>query len=122
MPSEHEPSDSLADIVENADRIESYIAGMDQIDFELNGLVRDAVERCLERICEAAFRLGSEAEALIPDQPWGKIRGMGNQLRHAYHRITVDVVWDTARYQLPHLQDAAREALARLRPDDDEAG
>lgn len=91
---------------------------MDQTDFELNGLVRGAVERCLERIREAAHRLGSVAEELIPGQPWGQIRGMGNQLRHAYNRITIDMIWDTVRYRLPSLDADARHALARLRPPD----
>jgi uncharacterized protein with HEPN domain len=66
MPFRHAPAQSLADIVENTDRIESYIAGMDRAGFERNGPVRDAVERCLERICEAADRLGMHAEVLIP--------------------------------------------------------
>ena len=34
MPSRHDPADSLADIVENAERIEGYLAGMDRDDFK----------------------------------------------------------------------------------------
>jgi uncharacterized protein with HEPN domain len=78
-------------------------------------LVRDAVERCLERICEAAHRLGWRAAELMPDQPWGDIRGMGNRLRHAYDRISLDVVWNTVRERLPELEADARGALERLR-------
>jgi len=117
MPSKHDPADSLADIVENAGRIESYVAGMERADFEMNGLVRDAVERCLQRICEAAYRMGPDAEIIVPGQPWGQIRGMGNRLRHAYDRITIDVVWDTARFRIPSLAADALQALIRLRPD-----
>ena len=114
MPSRYDPADCLADIVENAERIESCIEGMDQTDFELNGLVLDAVER----VCEAAHRLGSDAKELTPRQPWRQIRGMGNWLRRAYNRITVDIIGDTARYRLPPLESGARQALARLRLDD----
>jgi uncharacterized protein with HEPN domain len=91
LPSKHDPADSLADIIDNAGRIDGYIAGMDRNAFERNGLVRYGVERCLERICEATFRLGDSAEALMPGQPWGGIRGMGNRLRHAY-RISLDII------------------------------
>jgi len=87
---------------------------MDQGDFEQAGLVRDGVERCLERICEAIYRLGDEAEALMPGQPWRQIRGMGNRLRHAYDRIGLDVLWSTVRYDLPELATAAHRALSRL--------
>jgi uncharacterized protein with HEPN domain len=38
--------------------IEGYLSGMDRNAFAGNGLVRDAIERCLERVCEAAHRLG----------------------------------------------------------------
>lgn len=48
MAFKHDPADPLADIIDNAERIEGYIAGMDQAGFERNGLTRDAVERCVE--------------------------------------------------------------------------
>jgi uncharacterized protein with HEPN domain len=115
LPSEHDPVDSVADIIENADRIESYLAGMDRQTFEKDGRTRDAVERCLERICEAAHRLGTRAEELMPGQPWGDIRGMGNRMRHAYDRVSLDIVWNTARDRLPALAAEARRAMAQLR-------
>ena len=118
MPSKHDPGDSLTDIIENAERIEGYIAGMDQGDFERNGLVRDGVERCLERVCEAIYRLGDQAETLMPGQPWRQIRGMGNRLRHAYDRVSLEVLWTTVRHDLPELEAAARKALAELEPGD----
>ena len=104
MPSEYE----------NAQRIEIYLAGMDRQAFERDGKTRDAVERCLERICEAAHRLGKRAEELMPNQPWGDVRGMGNRLRHAYDRLDLDIVWNTARDRLPGLLADARQALAKL--------
>ncbi len=70
MPSKHDPADSLADIIENAERIEQYLAGMDRDTFAGDGLVRDAVERCMERVCEAAHRLGERAAEVMPNQPW----------------------------------------------------
>jgi uncharacterized protein with HEPN domain len=66
LPSEHDPVDSVADNIEYADRIESYLAGMDRQTFEKDGRTRAALERCLERICEAAHRLGTGAEELMP--------------------------------------------------------
>jgi uncharacterized protein with HEPN domain len=117
VPSKHDPADSLADIIDNAERIERYLAGMGRAAFAANGLVRDAVERCLERACEAAHRLGERGADLMPGQPWADIRGMGNRLRHAYDRISLDVLWHAVRHDLPGLADDARRALARLQAD-----
>ncbi len=121
MPSRHDPADSLADIIENAERIERYLAGMDRTAFASNDLLRDAVERCMERACEAAHRLGKHAAELMPHQPWGDIRGMGNRLRHAYDRISLDVIWNAARHDLPGLAADARRALAQLRANQNDA-
>jgi uncharacterized protein with HEPN domain len=114
VPSKYDPADTLADIIENAERVAAYLAGMDRQAFERDGKTRDAVERCLERICEAAHRLGERAVELAPNQPWGDIRGMGNRLRHAYDQLDLDIVWNTARDRLPPLAADARRALAKL--------
>jgi len=71
-------------MIENMERTAEYIAGMDRAAFGHDGRTRDAVERCLERVCEAAHRLGACAAELMPDQPWSDIRCMGNRLRHGY--------------------------------------
>jgi len=66
--------------------IEQFTSGMDFEAFRSNPMAVAAVERKLQVISEAAIRLGMEAERLCPDQPWRDIRGIGNQLRHAYER------------------------------------
>ena len=50
----------------------------------------------------------------MPGQPWGDIRGMGNRLRHAYDRISLNVIWHTVRFDVPTTALAARKALAGL--------
>lgn len=117
MRSEHPADECLEDIVDNAQRIESYIGGMDRVDVERDGRTWDAVERCLERICEAVHRLGDRAEQLMPGHPWGDISGMGNRLRHAYNRINLDVVWNAATRNVPPLAADTRRALDALNPD-----
>ena len=100
-------------------RIEGYVAGLDREGFRGDTLRRDAVERCLERICEAAFRLGEKAVELVPSQPWGDIRGMGNRLRHAYDRLDLDVLWNTVRDRLPSLKVDVERAFAGLKARND---
>jgi uncharacterized protein with HEPN domain len=117
--SKHDPADCLSDVLDNIARIESYAAGLSKDAFQRDGRTRDAVERCLERICEAAFRLGSLAMELMPHQPWHDIRGMGNWFRHAYDRIDWETAWDTIQTKLPSLKADAQEALARLQAQKD---
>ena len=53
MPSD-KPARRLEDIIENAQAIQHYVASTDVLAFEQDQKTYDAVERCLERISEAA--------------------------------------------------------------------
>lgn len=112
MPSER-PVERLNDILENIDRVASYIEGMDADSFSSDHLRRDAEERCVERISEAAKKLGPAAEQLIPDQNWHEIRAVGNVLRHMYDDVDPEIIWQIATVDLPRLSAAVRHALDR---------
>jgi uncharacterized protein with HEPN domain len=114
LPSD-KPARRLEDIVENARAIQRYISGMDIAAFEKDQKTYDAVERCLERISEAAAKLGDLAASLVPGQPWQEIRALGNRLRHEYDAIREDRLWDIVQVDLEPLCTGCEEALRRLR-------
>jgi uncharacterized protein with HEPN domain len=114
LPSD-KPTRRLEDIIENAQSIQRYVAGMDATAFEKDQKTCDAVERCLERISEAAAKLGDLAGSFVPGQPWQEIRALGNRLRHEYDTIRADRLWDIVQINLPPLCAACKEALRRLR-------
>jgi uncharacterized protein with HEPN domain len=91
--------------------IGQFTSGMDFEAFRSNPMAVAAVERKLQIISEAAVRLGDEAERCCPDVPWRDIRGIGNQLRHAYERIDLNTIWNTVIDDLPALLTAVRGAL-----------
>lgn len=110
----HRVADSLQDIIDNIARIERYVGELGEDELLQDVMRYDAVERCLERICEAAHRLGDDAAKLMPDQPWQDIRGMGNRLRHAYDQMDMAIVWRVVTQRLPDLKADAVQALERL--------
>ena len=67
---------------------------MDFEGFRSNPMAVAAVERKIQIVSEAAIRLGEEADKRCPDQPWRDIRGIGNQLRHAYERVDLNTIWN----------------------------
>jgi uncharacterized protein with HEPN domain len=102
----------LEDIVENADLIAEYMTGSDFDAFAADTKTRDAVERCIERITEAAVRLGADRLGKIaPDTPLHEVRGLGNVLRHEYQRVNARLIWDTATEDVPALREACVRAL-----------
>lgn len=93
--------------------IEQFTAGMDFEAFRSHPMAVAAVERKLQIISEAAIRLADEAERLCPGVPWRDIRGIGNQLRHAYERIDLATIWNTVTDDLPALKAAVEATLKR---------
>jgi uncharacterized protein with HEPN domain len=101
----------LKDILEAITRIEGYTTEMNFENFRQTPIVIDAVERNLQKISEAAIRLGEQAPALCPGIPWHNVRGMGNWLRHQYDAIDLEIIWLTVTDKLPALKAAVMQAL-----------
>ena len=101
--SSEKPVRRVEDIIENVQAIQRYVAGMGLDAFEEDQKTCDAVERCLERISEAAAKLGEFAPAFMPDQPWQKIRALGNRLRHECDAIGAGRLWDIVQVDLPRV-------------------
>lgn len=83
----------LAEILEAIDGIETHTAGKSLADFEQDWLLRLAIQRALEIVSEASRHIPDDLLHLAPDVPWKQIRGIGNILRHEYHKIADDVIW-----------------------------
>ena len=107
-----DPIQRFTDILENISRIEELNAGVDVSAFVGDPKTYDAVERCLERISEAASKLGRQAEELCPGLPWPQIRGVGNRLRHEYDRINGPRIWLMVERDLAPLKGAVQTALS----------
>ena len=93
--------DRLGDVVKNCERIERHVAGMSREQYFADEKTGDAVERCLQRISEAAYKLGTYLDDLYPDAPWKEARGIGNILRHEYDEITESLIWASIEDDIP---------------------
>jgi uncharacterized protein with HEPN domain len=113
MPSS-DPGQRFQDILDNIDLIRRYLSGTTKDDFATGGMTYDAVSYCFVRLTEAAIKLGDLAEVMAPEIPWGRIRGLGNQLRHAYDGINPDILWDAANADFPALEAACQAAMITL--------
>lgn len=74
--------------------------------------ILDAIHAIGVIIAEAGVRLGEDAPALCPDQPWPNIRGLGNWLRHGYDRVDLNLIWHTVTDDLPSLEASIQKALS----------
>ena len=97
---------ALHAILEAIDGIENAVRGKTREDFAADWLLRHGVQRGIEIISEAARRIPPALQATQPQVPWAQIMGIGNVLRHEYHRVSDTVVWNVVQAHLPPLKAA----------------
>ena len=91
----------LRHMIEAAREAVSYVERITRQQFNSERPLQHSVIRCIEIIGEAASRLTPEFREATPDIPWSDIIGMRNRIVHAYFDIDLDIVWQTARHELP---------------------
>lgn len=109
-----DPRPRLHDILE---AIEGVQAAVGPLTFEAycgSWVTRRAAERAVEIISEASRHLPDVLKAQEPDVPWRDIAGIGNVLRHEYHRLDDAVIYTIVTRQLGPLESAVRRLLQRL--------
>jgi uncharacterized protein with HEPN domain len=104
-------ADRVRHILRAIGEIESALAGFDLKQFEGDLLLRLAVERLLEIVCEASKYIPADTKAGEPDIPWQKIADFGNRLRHAYHSIDAAIVWQIATEDLEPLKNLVEQIV-----------
>jgi uncharacterized protein with HEPN domain len=112
---ESSPVARLTDIVDAIELIRIEMDGVTLEAFEVDRRKRWLIERGIEIISEASRRLSPAMKARHPAIPWPKVAGIGNVLRHEYQDVAPDVLWHVVRDNLPPLDAACRDELARER-------
>jgi uncharacterized protein with HEPN domain len=102
----------LEDIAEAIRGIEETLAGADLETFAANWTMQRAVERGLEIISEASRGLPEASKRNHTAVPWSQIAGIGNILRHEYHRVEASIIWNITVQHLPALSAAVDALLA----------
>lgn len=101
----------LTDIVEAADAIARFVAGIDREVFLNDELRQSAVMQKIGVIGEAAGKVSPELREQYPDVEWPNIVGMRNILVHSYFSIKQDIIWQTATVAVPELRQKVTHIL-----------
>ena len=94
--------------------MERAVRGKTFDDFESDWLLRHGVQRGAEIVSEAARRIPPELQERQPQIPWAQILGIGNVLRHEYHRVSDPLIWNVVQEHLPPLKAAVSAIVAEL--------
>lgn len=105
---------ALRAILEAINGIEAATRGKTRDDYGADWLLGHGVQRGIEIISEAARRIPPGPQATQPHIPWAQLMGIGNVLRHEYHRIADTVIWNVVQEYLQSLKAAATAIEADL--------
>jgi len=116
---EFRAKDYLLHMLEAADRILGYTAGVTEEQFVANQMLQDAVVRNIEIIGEASNNLlevGPEFAAKYPSIPFAQIYGMRNRVSHGYFAVSTAMIWDSVQVDVPALRMEIVRVLKEFNP------
>ena len=114
---EFRAKDYLLHMLEAADRVLEYTAGVSRAEFFANQMLQDAVVRNIEIIGEAANNLlqtGPEFATKYPSIPFAQIYGMTNRVAHGYFAVSAAMIWDSVEVDIPELRQQIVKVLEEL--------
>jgi uncharacterized protein with HEPN domain len=96
--------DRLVHILTAIEDVRSMLSGRSIEEFAADRMLRMAVERSFEIMSEASRHIPDEMKEREKDIAWRKLADLGNRLRHAYHRVDPNILWDIAHNDLEPLE------------------
>lgn len=106
----------LAEIVESADLVAGWLAGVGLDRWSEDQMLRDAVLHRLMIVGEAARSLGPAVKDRHPEVPWAGVVGLRNVVVHEYFAVEWPKVWAIVHEELPALRRAVAEIFEQEFP------
>ena len=104
--------DRLEHVLEAIEGVRSILNSDAAETLATNRMLRMALEREFEIICETSRHIPAEIKASEKGIDWQRMIDLGNRLRHAYDTIQLDILLLIARTDLPPLKTFVERILA----------
>jgi len=103
MPLDVKDAGRLWDMLDAARAAVEFVEGLSVDQYTSDRRTRNAVERNLEIIGEAARNVTEDARTQLPAIPWRSVVGLRNIIAHEYGEILHEKVWAICNRRLPDL-------------------
>ena len=104
----------LTDILEAAQAITKFCQPVRFEQFEGNDMLRSAVLQKLIVVGEAASHVPDTYCMQHPEIPWVDMIAFRNFAVHEYFAVNWQIVWDTAREDIPLIENKIKDLLVQL--------
>lgn len=103
-------------MLDAAREVQDFVAGHTREDLDRDRLLVRGVTKSIEIIGEAASQVSPPFRAAHPEIPWRNATTMRNRLVHGYFDIDLDIVWSTAKVDIPTLVPLLETLIASVPP------
>ncbi len=103
--------DFIQDIIDSVNDIGNFIEGMDFEEFIKDKKTIYSVIRAIEIIGEATKNVPEQIKKRYPEVPWKKMAGMRDRLVHEYFGVDMEILWETAKEDVPQLEVPVSKVL-----------
>ena len=107
----------LWDMLQAAQRIQEFTAGLSYEGYLDSILIQSAVERQLEIVGEASRRMSEEFRQEHPEIPWSGIIAQRNVIAHQYEDIRQERIWSVVTEDIPVLISQLEPLIPPLPPE-----
>ena len=83
--------------------VRKFVSSRTYHDYQNDRMFRNAVERNIEIIGEAAGKIEKEFKAAHPEVPWQQIISQRHVLAHEYGELEDEMLWKVATIRVPEL-------------------
>lgn len=104
----------LIHILDSISKIELYLKGVDKAVYDKDTLIQDGVIRQLEIIGEAVKNISRELRNSFDQLPWQDMAGMRDKLIHHYFGVDTELVWETAKNDIPVIKSQVWKIIDSL--------
>jgi uncharacterized protein with HEPN domain len=94
--------------------VENFTKGMNLGQFKKDRKTVSAVVRSIEVIGEASKRIPRVVKSRYGGVPWKLMAGMRDKLIHEYFGVDVEILWKTAKDDIPPLKPLIQSMLEDL--------
>ncbi|MEM1253990.1 MAG: DUF86 domain-containing protein [Cyanobacteria bacterium P01_H01_bin.21] len=105
---------SLIDIVNAAQRVLAFTAGLSKEELAENNEKQSAVLYQIIIVGEATKRLSSDFRNCHPMIPWSDIAGMRDILAHQYDKVNLNTLWSVIQDDIPELLFLLRPIVSEI--------
>jgi uncharacterized protein with HEPN domain len=104
----------IQDILEAIAATESFVSGIDFLQFSRDQKTIFAVERAIGIIGATARRLPISFMDQYPQINWRRLTSVGDSLMFGYLEVDLNTLWELTQQDAPFIKNLMREAIAKL--------